>query len=128
MTEQTEQQAKLKAKLEEMKLKRGGKIPQDANVQGVAPEPPKKPNEEQVTKVIQEIVEKIKSINMFPDQIYHLGAELELVADNDMIMNGMNNFGINIEKYLKEKYVSIELYNELLKRVEALEKDKEKIN
>lgn len=123
MTEQTEQQAKLKAKLNEMKLKRGGKIPQDANVQGAASEPPTKPSDEQVSKTIQKIVALIKEINMFPDQIYHLGAELQLVATNDMIMNGMNNFGVNIEKYMQEKFISVEDIQKANNRINNIESE-----
>ena len=106
-TVDTDAQAKVKAKLDELKLKRGGKIPKDAHVEGV-PTAPQRPNTEDFDKLIKNVVEQIKEVKLYPDQIYHLASELQLVAVNDMIINGLQNFGVNVEAFMRDKFVARE--------------------
>ena len=109
MTEDTkqpteEQKAVMKAKLDEMKLKRAGKIPQDAKAQGVPASPmDNRLDNEKVGKVTKEIMQKLKDEGFMADQLFHTGAELQLFAVNEMILNGLTNFGGEVEKYVKKE-------------------------
>ena len=100
-----EQQSKVKAKLDELKMKRAGKIPQNAKVEGV--KQPERPSMEEFNAAIKVVVDTVRGAKLHPDQIWHLGAELQLLASNDMVMNGLNSMGVNIEGYMKTNYVSI---------------------
>ena len=98
-----EQKAIMQAKLNEMKLKRAGKIPHDAKVAGAPPPNPmaNRPDANKIGEVTKKAIETLKEAGVFPDQMFHVGAELQLFAINDMILNGLTNFGGEVEKYVK---------------------------